>query len=136
MKEIKDTKLDLKKYQIFVVVKKDMVDLVISDKDFSKFRTLDQFIGNSGHTDIIFLVKGVLYEIYQNKKENHCTSFMELPTGEELIPAIDWKFHKYFDKNGDCNSVEDLLKFKNFLNVKYKKFNVEQSSKENAEEAL
>ena len=131
MNEIKNIRFQLKKRQIFVVTKKDEVDLIIANKDYTKFRTLDQLVNISGYANVICIDKQKTDSFINN---NTRESGFALSTGEPLISAADWQFRDYFyaGKAG-YSSIVDLLKFKEYLKNRFEKSDWKQSVKESEE---
>ena len=132
MNKIKNIRFTLKKRQIFVVIKKDEVDLIIANKDYTKFRTLDQLVNISGYANVICIDKQKTDSFINNDTRE---SGFALSTGEPLISATDSQFRNYFyyaDKAG-YSSLVDLLKFKEYLERRFEKTDYEQAVKESQE---
>ena len=88
--------------RVFTVVQNNNLDVIIANKDFTKFRTLDQLLATKGETAVVAVKDTGLF--------GRVDTFYKLPSGQILHSAVDDRT----DRSGNAvpfTSIGDLKEY-------------------------
>ena len=84
-----DMSIDLSYKRVFHAAKDGKVDLYIANKDFTKFKSLEQFIANNGETEIKTIdVKGIIAKLKKLNKK-YCNIYAKLKIYNKITHTFE-----------------------------------------------